>query len=108
MRETLIKSCKVAKEEVSNGGTIVVVNGPRFETPAEIKAYAILGADFAGMTSSPEAFLAKELEIPYATLAVITNFAAGLQDQVTHQEVAALFNKRIDALKRVMRIVILD
>ena len=51
-------------------------------------------------------FLAKELEIPYATLAVITNYAAGLQKEVTHEEVTILFNQRISALKNVMRILI--
>ncbi|MHA2248725.1 MAG: MTAP family purine nucleoside phosphorylase [Candidatus Kariarchaeaceae archaeon] len=106
VRNDLLNACKLADEEVIERGTIVVANGPRFETPAEIKAFGILGGDFAGMTSSPEAFLAKELEIPYATLAVITNFAAGLQKEVTHEEVTILFNQRIDALKNVMRILI--
>lgn len=106
VRAKLLKSCNQANEKVVDGGTIVVTNGPRFETPAEIKAYAILGCDFAGMTSAPEAFLAKEVEIPYATLAIITNLAAGLQKEVSHEEVAELFRERIDALKKVLRIAI--
>jgi 5'-methylthioadenosine phosphorylase len=106
VRKELLDACQRANEEVKDGGTLVVTNGPRFETPAEINAFSVLGGDFVGMTSAPEAFLAKELEIPYATLAVVTNYAAGLQKEITHEEVAELFGKRIDALKNIIRLVI--
>lgn len=59
-------------------GTIVVTEGPRFETPAEIKAYRLLGADIVNMTNSPECVLAREAEMHYATLAVVTNLSAGI------------------------------
>ncbi|MHA2090339.1 MAG: MTAP family purine nucleoside phosphorylase [Candidatus Kariarchaeaceae archaeon] len=106
VRNDLLDACQRANEEIMEGGTLVVTNGPRFETPAEIQAFSILGGDFVGMTSAPEAFLAKELEIPYATIAVVTNYAAGLQKEITHEEVAELFSKRIDALKNLIRLVI--
>ena len=106
VREEIIHSSSPTNEEIIPKGTIVVCNGPRFETPAEIKAYSILGGDFVGMTTAPEAFLAKELEIPYATIAVVTNFAAGLQESISHEEVGELFTKRIDALKNIVRRVI--
>ncbi|OLS28318.1 MAG: putative 6-oxopurine nucleoside phosphorylase [Candidatus Heimdallarchaeota archaeon LC_2] len=84
-------------------GTLVVTNGPRFESPAEIKAYGLWGGDFVGMTSAPEAFLAKELGIPYATLAVITNYAAGLQSNVTADEVFELFKSKINDVKSIIK-----
>ncbi|MCE7736552.1 MAG: MTAP family purine nucleoside phosphorylase [Candidatus Heimdallarchaeota archaeon] len=89
--------------DILDSGTLVATNGPRFESPAEIKAYGILGGDLVGMTSAPEAFLAKELEIPYATLAVITNYAAGLQKTVSAKEVFDLFTNRINDVKQIIK-----
>lgn len=108
IRDELITACKKLDENVNTKGTIAVFNGPRYETPAEVKAYTILGAEYFGMTSSPEAFLAKELKIPYATLAVATNFAAGLQSGVTHDEVTEIFNDRINVVKNVIRSAIIN
>lgn len=102
-RSLLIRACEETKEKVVKTGTIAVFNGPRYETPAEVKALTQLGANYFGMTSAPEAFLAKEIEIPYATLALVTNFAAGMQKTVTHDEVTELFEKRIHDVKKVMK-----
>ena len=62
-------------------GTYICTNGPRFETPAEIRAYRAWGADLVGMTGCPEVALANELGIPYASVGVISNPAAGLADR---------------------------
>ncbi|MEO6908361.1 MAG: S-methyl-5'-thioinosine phosphorylase [Abditibacteriaceae bacterium] len=63
-------------------------NGPRFETAAEIRMFAQWGADVVGMTGMPEVALARELQIPYAGIVVITNAAAGIsQSPLTHEEV---------------------
>lgn len=70
------------------GGTYVAAEGPRFETRAEIKAYSILGGDVVGMTGVPEVVLARELGMCYATIAIVTNLAAGISDEMlSHQEV---------------------
>ncbi len=58
--------------------TYVCTEGPRLETPAEIAAFAKLGADIVGMTLVPEVWLAAEAGLPYASLCAITNMAAGL------------------------------
>ena len=79
--------------EIKNGGTYVCMEGPRFETPAEIKFLQIIGGDIVGMTSSPEVFLANELELCYASISVVTNYAAGMQKRVSHEEVLELFRK---------------
>jgi len=60
------------------GGTYVCTEGPRLETPAEIAAFAKLGADIVGMTLVPEVWLAADAGLPYASLCAITNMAAGL------------------------------
>ena len=62
------------------GATYVCTEGPRLETPAEIKAFKELGADLVGMTLIPEVFLAKELEICYGALCYVTNYAEGVKD----------------------------
>jgi 5'-methylthioadenosine phosphorylase len=62
-----------------SGGTYVCTEGPRLETPAEIRKYALCGADLVGMTLAPEVFLAKELEMCYAALCYVTNYAEGIK-----------------------------
>lgn len=108
VRKRLLMAGESLGYEMQDGGTLVVTEGPRFESPAEIKAYGLMGADYVGMTSAPEVFLAKELEIPYATMAIITNFAAGLQKNVSSEEVFELFMKRIEDVKAIMRRAIRD
>ncbi|MDD5761902.1 MAG: MTAP family purine nucleoside phosphorylase [bacterium] len=61
------------------GGTYACTEGPRLETPAEIRFLAGAGADLVGMTLCPEAFLARELEICYAPVAYVTNYAEGVR-----------------------------
>jgi 5'-methylthioadenosine phosphorylase len=61
------------------GGTYACTEGPRLETPAEIRFFARAGADLVGMTLCPEAFLARELEICYAPVAYVTNYAEGVR-----------------------------
>ena len=70
------------------GGTYVCTEGPRFETAAEIKMYRQLGGDIVGMTGVPEVILAREAEICYANLSLVTNLAAGISEtKLSHQEV---------------------
>lgn len=61
------------------GGTYVCTEGPRLETPAEIRKYRLLGAHLVGMTLCPEVFLARELEICYAAILYVTNYAEGVK-----------------------------
>ena len=64
-----------------SGGTYVCTEGPRLETPAEIRKYKLLGGHMVGMTLVPEVFLAKELEMHYASICYITNYAEGLRER---------------------------
>lgn len=76
-----------------DGGTYFCAEGPRFETPAEIRTYKSWGGDVVGMTGVPEVTLAREAEISYAGVSVVTNLAAGISPQwLSHQEV-------VDAMK---------
>ena len=63
--------------------------GPSFETPAEIRAFAALGADAVGMSTVPETLAARHCGLKVAAIAVITNFAAGMQSGLSHEQTLA-------------------
>jgi len=67
--------------------------GPRFETAAEIKMFRMLGGDVVGMTGVPEVVLANEMKLEYASIVIATNWAAGLQPNVSHEEVLRVTKK---------------
>lgn len=69
-------------------GTYVCTEGPRFETAAEVQMFHRLGGDVVGMTNVPECQLAREAEMAYATISMVTNYGAGVsQTPLTHSEV---------------------
>jgi 5'-methylthioadenosine phosphorylase len=82
-------------------GVYVCTNGPRFETPAEIRAFKILGGTIVGMTSATECILSKELGMNYASLCIVTNYAAGLQEKITDEEVFELMDDKIEIIKEI-------
>jgi len=75
----LASAAGAAGRDVRAGGTYVCTQGPRLETPAEIRKYRLLGADLVGMTLCPEVFLAHELEMCYAAVLYVTNYAEGVR-----------------------------
>ena len=75
LRDVLAKS-----GDVILGGTYVCTEGPRFETPAEIKMFKMLGGDIVGMTGLPEVTLAREREICYNSICIVSNFASGISE----------------------------
>lgn len=81
----------------------VCTEGPRFETPSEIRAYRMLGGDVVGMTQVPEAVLARELGIHYAGVALVTNLAAGIGgSRPSHGEVLDLMARNGEAVSRLL------
>ena len=80
-REALAGALDALNLRHHTSGVYVCTQGPRLETPAEIKKFGILGGDVVGMTLVPEAFLARELEICYAPLCYLTNFAEGVKER---------------------------
>lgn len=68
-------------------GVYIGVLGPAFETPAEIKAYRLLGADVVGMSTIPEVVIARHCGMRVAVISVVSNFAAGMtEEKVTHEQ----------------------
>lgn len=80
MRSTFLEAGSKINLSIARGGTYAATQGPRLETAAEIDKYERDGADVVGMTGMPEAALARELELRYVTIAVVTNPAAGRGD----------------------------
>ena len=78
LRELVVKAAGSVGIDIVDGGTYCTFNGPRFESPAEIRMAAQLGGDLVGMTGYPEVVLARELGIAYASIGVISNRAAGM------------------------------
>lgn len=89
LRGQILAAAKACGEAVADGGVYAATQGPRLESAAEIDRLERDGADVVGMTGMPEAALARELDIPYATIAVVANWAAGRGDsaQIVHFEV---------------------
>ncbi|MBA4371378.1 MAG: S-methyl-5'-thioadenosine phosphorylase [Thermodesulfovibrio sp.] len=77
LRGYLLRAAERAAVPAAARATYICVNGPRLETAAEIRTFAGWGADIIGMTAMPEAGLAREAEICYAGISVVTNYAAG-------------------------------
>ncbi len=78
LRERLLRAGDDAGLDVADGGTMGVTQGPRLETVAEIRRMARDGCAVVGMTGMPEAVLARELELPFASLSLVVNPAAGI------------------------------
>lgn len=80
LRSKLIQAATAAGIELVEQGTYAAMQGPRLETAMEIRRLAQDGCDIVGMTGMPEAALARELDLCYANLSLVVNWAAGLED----------------------------
>lgn len=90
IQRALLSSAERLGIKLRTGGIYAGFDGPRFETPAEIRFAALAGATVVGMTGCPEAALARELGIPYAAIALVVNPAAGLvAGEITMAEINA-------------------
>ena len=95
---------------VRRGGTMVVIDGPRFSTRAESRDYADRGWTLINMTGAPEAALARELRMCLATIALVTDMDAGAEaaEAVRQQDVFALFAANTERLKTMLAAVVAD
>ncbi|MDA8229169.1 MAG: S-methyl-5'-thioadenosine phosphorylase [Desulfitobacterium hafniense] len=88
LQKTILTAGKQNEIVVKTDATYVCTEGPRFETPAEIRMFQMLGGHLVGMTSVPEVVLAREQGMCYASIGMVTNEAAGIADHpLTHAEV---------------------
>lgn len=86
-------------DNLVDGGTYVCTEGPRFETPAEIKMFQTVGASVVGMTALPETVLAREKEMCYASIAVVSNYCTSISpDKLTIDEVFEIMDVKKEEL----------
>jgi 5'-methylthioadenosine phosphorylase len=105
VRGKLLKAAAGCGEKAFDGGVYAATQGPRLETAAEIERLARDGCDLVGMTGMPEAALAREISLEYATIAVVANWAAGRGDSqraVPLDKIGAILE---EAMGRVRRII---
>jgi 5'-methylthioinosine phosphorylase len=105
VRERLARAADNLGEPLALGGTYGCTQGPRLETAAEIRRMERDGCDLVGMTGMPEAALARELAVPYATLAVVANHAAGKGDSLQGISLEAISATLDQTMARVHRIL---
>ncbi len=101
MRAALVKAAAGLSIEHRDGGTMIVIEGPRFSTRAESKMFAQVGGDVIGMTQFPEVSLAREAELCFANVALVTDYDVGVDGiaPVSHAEVLKVFGENIEALR---------
>ena len=105
VRRLIVDVARRIGEEVADGAVYATTQGPRLETAAEINRMQRDGADIVGMTGMPEAGLARELELPYAALCVVANWAAGRADSLHGIRFESLEAVLQEAMARVRRII---
>jgi len=99
----VIEAGKMLGITVGQGVTYCCMEGPRFETDAEIRMLRTLGADLVAQTQYPEVVLAREAEICYAAIGIISNMAAGIEsDNVSAKELKANMNKMFDTVQSLL------
>ena len=105
MRKRIAAAAQACGEKIADGGVYATTQGPRLETAAEIDRLERDGADVVGMTGMPEAALARELGLEYATIAVIINPAAGRGESKHAISLAGMQVVLEQAMQRVRKII---
>ena len=98
LRKILIETAKELNLKHHETGTVVTIEGPRFSTRAESNMFRLWGADVINMSIAPETILANEAEIPYAAIAMSTDYDCWKDDEipVTWEEILKIFGKNVD------------
>lgn len=110
-RTNILKAAHRACETVIDGGVYAATQGPRLETAAEINRLERDGADMVGMTGMPEAILAKELGLSYATIAAVANHAAGRgnsTEAIPLEAVYAILEKSMVCVRNILEQLVRD
>jgi len=104
-RSVAIDAARLSPLPVVTDGTLVVVNGPRFSSRAESVMHQQAGFGIVGMTTMPEAALARELAMCFTTIAMVTDHDAGIEggEAVSHEEVLRVFATNVEHLGGILR-----
>lgn len=108
LREALMQACEQIKDaRFHEKGVYLVTEGPRLETAAEIKLYSPF-ADIVGMTLAPEVVLAREKGMCFASLCLVCNMAAGLQNRLTADEIVTVYKRKESVISTILQQTILS
>jgi 5'-methylthioadenosine phosphorylase len=101
LRPIAVEALRSLDVETHDRGTVVVIQGPRFSTRAESKWFQSQGWEVINMTQYPEAYLARELEICYVNISLITDYDVGIEGMpaVSHHDVIEVFNRNNERVK---------
>jgi 5'-methylthioadenosine phosphorylase len=104
LRKLLIESARALKIKHHAKGTVVTIEGPRFSTRAESQMFRAWGADIINMSIAPECALANETGIPYATVAMSTDYDCWKDDEepVTWEQILAIFEQNVEKVVRLL------
>ena len=104
LRKLLIATCKELKLKHHSKGTVVTIEGARFSTKAESKMFRIWGADVINMSIAPECALANEAGIPYAAVAMSTDYDCWKEDEkpVTWEEILKVFGENVSKVTKLL------
>lgn len=105
LRNRILKSAHIVQQTCVDGGVYAATQGPRLDSIAEVNRYERDGADMIGMTGMPETALAMELELQYACIAVVTNYAAGRGDSQNGINMESINTTAGAAMERVRSIL---
>lgn len=106
LRKLLIEKAAGLKYGFHNHGTCVVIEGPRFSTRAESNLFKSWGADTVNMTLVPEVVLAREAEICYANIAMVTDYDAWKDHSVVNTDVLKVMKENIEKVKKLLMAVL--
>lgn len=108
LRQLLISGCEILNLKHHKTGTVVTIEGPRFSTRAESKMFRTWGAEVINMTTGPEATLANELGIPYAAIAMSTDYDCWKADEepVTWEAVVKIFKNNVEKVTALLTNII--
>jgi 5'-methylthioinosine phosphorylase len=107
LRDMLLKAAVTDSIDLVDGGCIGVFQGPRLESAAEVERARRAGCDMAGMTSLPEAGLARELGLDYAGVAVVSNWGAGVGgDSISEEDIAQTLKKPMSRVRALVQSLI--
>ena len=101
--QELLKQISLEEGISLKEGVYTWLSGPSYETPAEIRMVRTLGGDAVGMSTVPEAIVAKHTGMEVIGLSCITNLAAGMQDTLSHEEVVTISNQAKPKFKQILR-----
>jgi len=110
LRRLLLDKARELGIKARDGGTVVTIQGPRFSTRAESKWFQSLGWEVINMTAYPEGWLARELELCYANISMVTDHDVSVEDEepVSHETVVTVFNQKNSKLRELLFAVIPD